>query len=253
MTQTSYTDLCHRIREKCQQQNWFTGDLDNTARFREPYRYEILYTANGKEIIKDYNPDGHPCKIGFAYAVATEKQLLATEKALGFPLPPLLRVLYARIANGGFGPGHGIAGAISDFCDTGDLVDNYLYYTSPTQLIELEDYEQLIEPGESVELPDTVWPHYLLYLCDWEWATASCMDCSTGQVFLVHPGERAGYYRLELQAHSLVDWLELWLRGGLKYDGAKEWLKRLAERDDKPDPVQLLPEYEVWSDPPSDV
>lgn len=36
--------------------------------------------------------------------------------------------------------------------------DNYLYYTKRTQLIELEDYAQLIEPGESVELPDTVWP-----------------------------------------------------------------------------------------------
>ena len=36
----------------------------------------------------------------------TEAQLRATEDLLGFPLPPSLRALYERVANGGFGPGY---------------------------------------------------------------------------------------------------------------------------------------------------
>nr|MBA2679119.1 hypothetical protein [Ktedonobacteraceae bacterium] len=42
-----------------------------------------------------------------AFPPATEQQILETEQHLGFPLPPLLRLLYIQIANGGFGPGHG--------------------------------------------------------------------------------------------------------------------------------------------------
>src|SRR5713101_8141546 len=38
------------------------------------------------------------------YPPATEEQLRASEQALGFLLPPLLRTLYAQVANGGFGP-----------------------------------------------------------------------------------------------------------------------------------------------------
>jgi len=53
-----------------------------------------------------------PQKYGFKYSPATEEQLLATEEALGFPLPPVLRALYAQVANGGFGFGDGMRGAI---------------------------------------------------------------------------------------------------------------------------------------------
>ena len=43
-------------------------------------------------------------------AAATESQLADAERRLGFALPPLLRRLYAEVANGGFGPGSGILG-----------------------------------------------------------------------------------------------------------------------------------------------
>jgi hypothetical protein len=39
----------------------------------------------------------------FTYPPATEEQLVATEAQLGFPLPPLLRLLYREVANGGNG------------------------------------------------------------------------------------------------------------------------------------------------------
>lgn len=35
------------------------------------------------------------------YPPATEAQVRATEDALGFPLPPLLRLMYQEVANGG--------------------------------------------------------------------------------------------------------------------------------------------------------
>ena len=43
-------------------------------------------------------------------AAADEAQLAEAERRLGFALPPLLRRLYAEVANGGFGPGTGILG-----------------------------------------------------------------------------------------------------------------------------------------------
>jgi hypothetical protein len=43
-------------------------------------------------------------------APASAEKLAAAERRLGFELPPLLRRLYADVANGGFGPGPGILG-----------------------------------------------------------------------------------------------------------------------------------------------
>jgi hypothetical protein len=38
---------------------------------------------------------------------ASAGEIEATEKALGFPLSELLRLVYSRVANAGFGPGQG--------------------------------------------------------------------------------------------------------------------------------------------------
>lgn len=43
-------------------------------------------------------------------APASEEQLNAAERRLGFALPPLLRRVYAEVANGGVGPGPGLLG-----------------------------------------------------------------------------------------------------------------------------------------------
>lgn len=83
------------------------------------------------------------------FSPATEDQIRETEQQLSFPLPPLLRLLYTEIANGGFGPGLGIAGTPGGFCITNprfddpdhDLVQSYLQEVSEAQeLIHLEDY-----------------------------------------------------------------------------------------------------------------
>ena len=70
----AFTELCHCIQEKCRRDGWYGGTLD--LRHAKP---------------------GHPQRHGFAYPPASEEQLYATETALGFLLPPVLRydVLFA--------------------------------------------------------------------------------------------------------------------------------------------------------------
>jgi hypothetical protein len=59
-------------------------------------------------------------QVTLAYPPASEQQLSDTEQQLGFNLPPLLRLLYAQVANGGIGPGYGIYGAIGGYGDFGN-------------------------------------------------------------------------------------------------------------------------------------
>jgi SMI1/KNR4 family protein SUKH-1 len=216
LMETNANTLCQRILQQCQRQHWYAGDIDNTARFNESgRRYETYYDYEGNEIVIDNDPNDHPRKTSFAYPPATEEQLLATERLLGFPLPPLLRTLYSRLANGGFGPGHGLIGALDGFCEAGDLLDNYQSHTQRSRLIVLADYEW---QGELLELPETVWHRYMLYLCDWDWGAASCIDSQTNKVYIRFPSERNLHYYLQLQNHSLEEWLEQWLRGELHYE-----------------------------------
>src|SRR6266487_2255071 len=102
-----FTELYHYIQEKCCRDGWYGGTLD--------LRYA--------------RPD-HPQRHSFAYPPASEEQLRATEAALRFPLPPVLRTLYAEVANGGFGPGGGIQGALGGYGSRPDepartMVDDY--------------------------------------------------------------------------------------------------------------------------------
>src|SRR5438067_9804857 len=94
--------LFERIRQKCNEQGWQPD--------------EALYR---REIAHHYPP-------------ATEQQLLATEAALGFQLPSILRNLYAQVANGGFGPGFGIVGTLGGFaCSSigGNIVEAHYALT----------------------------------------------------------------------------------------------------------------------------
>ena len=106
----AFTELCHCIREKCRRDGWYGGTLD----------------------LRHASP-GHPQRHGFAYPPASEEQLRATEAALGFTLPPVLRALYAEVANGGFGPGAGIQGALGGYGSRADepartIVDDYHWH-----------------------------------------------------------------------------------------------------------------------------
>ena len=139
----NYEELFQRIREKCRQQRWHGPDISNPWKIVERERlrqqeakeaFERLckenpsrkgrvvvsmgsatvywYDRNGKQyaINADTDLESFPLQTDFEYAPATEEELAAAEKQLGYPLPSLLRALYANVANGGFGPGYGLEG-----------------------------------------------------------------------------------------------------------------------------------------------
>lgn len=210
--QSDLHTLCQRILEKCQRQRWYGGDKHNTVQFRtQGRRYEEYIDPKGNEIVIDNDPDDHPRKRGFAYPPATEEQLRATQQAWGFPLPLLLRLLYAQLANGGFGPGYGLLGAFGGYDEAGNFVEMYQYHRRRAQLVDLTPFLSNSEKGSSFELPETHWPRAFIYLCNWGDAQVSCLDCTTEHVFLVRLGEKPHQFILEFQAASLQTWLEQWV------------------------------------------
>src|SRR5439155_12589651 len=120
------TTLKERIRQKCDEQGWRPDEA-----------------LHRREIAPHYPP-------------ATESQLLATEVALGFPLPPILRTLYAQVANGGFGPGFGIVGALGGFgCRSigGNIVEAYHALMDKTPLVDYTRYKKVSGARTAFELP----------------------------------------------------------------------------------------------------
>lgn len=140
MQEEVHTHLCVQLREYCHHQHWYGGDLKKTTRWSERNeRYERYYAVDGTEIVIDRDPDDHPLKQAFAFPPAMEAQLQETEMALGCSLPPILRAVYTQVANGGFGPGYGVAGAMSGFDEAGTIVTNYRFHIARSELIDLAD------------------------------------------------------------------------------------------------------------------
>lgn len=246
--QPSYSTLFERIRQKCQRQDWYGGDLLSPARRNVP--------------------QDDPQRTGFAFPTASEEQLLATEAVLGFSLPPLLRALYAEVASGGFGPGTGLRGASGGFGTPFIANQNEIDETiigcferkNQRQQIDLADYEWQALPTESVNtgisiagwyasdestgqlfelpdddwptrpaesghtndypllrikdsllLPDEVWPRHLLRICDMGCMEEVCIDPQE-RLFLAAASEYDGKYLLfRMAVPSFEQWLEEWL------------------------------------------
>lgn len=203
--QSPYDLLFERILQKCQHQGWYGGDLLSPAR----------------RIITEDDPQ----RTGFAFPPASEEQLRATEAALGFSLPPLLHALFAQVANGGFGPGTGIRGAIggrgTDVILSNDqdetIVGCFAYDKSHAQQIDLADYKWQKPPVGSVNtndylfLPYKVWPRHLLRICDMGCVEEICVDPQE-RLFLAAASKYDGKYLLLRLDSSLEQWLEDWLR-----------------------------------------
>jgi len=196
----AFTELFDRIREKCRRDGWYGGTLD----------------------LRHARPD-HPRRHGFAYPPASEEQLRATETALGFLLPPVLRALYAEVANGGFGLGGGIQGALGGFGSRTDepamtIVDDYQWhrqigYTEvgrrgPVRLIDLAKTAEHWKRGsgrEDLLLPHEIWPEQLLSLEDLGCCMEACLDCKTGRVLCVAPSGNDEEYEIGPIASSLEE------------------------------------------------
>jgi hypothetical protein len=243
MADAPYRALFDRIRAQYRRENWLSPEgkrIDPWLRLAEKlagkedlqgryywtdeqgieYLHRRFYyydEQDGREHIAEENiPVPY-----IAYPPATEAQLQATEEALGFPLPPLLKALYIEIANGGVGPSEGIMGAMGGFEDNhGTIVDAYLYKKEHYRLVDLAAYEQWAKPYAGpmrphkvvshlyVELPRDVWPERLLEFYNHGCGTFSCIDADTDRIFWVDDG-----YVVFYEANSLEEWLERWLQG----------------------------------------
>ena len=57
---------------------------------------------------------------------ASEEALDHAEQVIGYPLPPLLRRLYAEVANGGFGPFTGVEGVDGGYSEGVGMLEDYV-------------------------------------------------------------------------------------------------------------------------------
>ena len=98
--------------------------------------------------------------------------IAAAEAVLGFKLPELLRQLYLRVGNGGFGPNHGIIG----------LEDGYPEDLSGACLPELYQYYRELADEKLDFAP---WPEKLLPLFVVGCGLVDSVDCSTANYLVV--------------------------------------------------------------------
>jgi len=130
-------------------------------------------------------------------AVASAEALAALETAIGAPLPPFLRRVYAEVADGGFGPGGGLLGAAAAGAAYGRMRDG-------------------------TELPrGRTWPDGLLPVVERD-PGYYCVDCTSpeGRVVDWDPeelaefsGEKAFAASFSQEAPSVEAWLESWVGG----------------------------------------
>lgn len=138
---------------------------------------------------------GDPQQESFAYPPATEEQIRVTENHLGLSLPGSLKSLYMEVANGGFGPGCGIRGAVGGYTWYDQtIVEAYQSYRA-IQIVDLS--------GQFVH-----WPKNLLPLCDLGCDQEVCLDMA-GQVVVIAPTKRRQETVLLMKAVSSS--LEAWL------------------------------------------
>ncbi len=174
----------------------------------------------------DFKPDRAeaqaPLTERFAFEPATDAQIKDTEKILGFSIPLFLRLLYQEIANGGFGPGAGLAGAVEGYGTIGTTtISGYpamsdervvKYHArgnaqSFLSLAQVSAYWQLDAEGNKVlnHSYDT-WVREMLPLFDLGCQVVVCVD-PQGKIFLHGSTEWNGISSLTDMNTTLEQWL----------------------------------------------
>jgi hypothetical protein len=122
------------------------------------------------------------------YPPATRETIAMAEAELGFPLHPFLRRLYTEVANGGFGPGYGLAGLTGGHGDS--------------------EGESLV--ARYREFRAGGWPEHLLPLWDWGCAAWSCLDANSAEGTIVTHDDVEGATVTDFTIRS---WLRAWVDG----------------------------------------
>jgi hypothetical protein len=149
------------------------------------------------------------------YPPTTHAIVNAAEKKLGFRLPILLREMYTRVGNGGFGPGYGIYGLEGGYLQTihgskcSSLVDIYLE-AKPTGRPLSELGHDFTRDG-SLSFGDNIneWPQKLVEICSLGDDMYYCIDCSSSAapilLLIAYGGE------FQIHCSSFEEWFENWL------------------------------------------
>jgi hypothetical protein len=159
--------------------------------------------------------DAIPPKV---HPVAFPSQVDNAERALGFKLPEILKALYLRVGNGGYGPGYGFVGLPGGATDdTGkNLVDLYTTYTAA-------------DPDD----PHWHWPVRLLPVAHLGCAMYACLDCSAPESPVVwfepnpHVDGESWTDSFIPMAPSVSEWLRAWLAGRDLLETA--WRKKFGD------------------------
>lgn len=178
-------DIISAIQQKCKNQSWYGPQMGQYfQKMRLQHRWEST----------------------FSYAPATEKQLQATEQAIGYSLPPLLKPLYMQIANGGFGPGYGLRGALGGYTTDETIVDYYLSLAPiPSTCKEYE---------VTFEFSSEAWPSGFLPICPIGCGGEICIS-PAGIIYHVGPAHEDLNYIARAVFPSLESWLADWLTSDL--------------------------------------
>ena len=136
-------------------------------------------------------------------APASANEIARTENALSLDFPALLKALFTKIANGGFGPGYGLLGTTDGHSDSDDRT-----------LLGLRDFLQ-----STTEASGSEWNPNFLPVCGWGSAVWSCVDCriSENNIFTL---DETGFTQTP---HTLHSWLEDWCKGVRLWDAMFEF------------------------------
>jgi len=153
---------------------------------------------------------------------ASEAQLHATEEQLGFPLPPFLRALYSRVANGGYGLGpandfYGAEGGWPNRYRAEERTIGQLASRSGWRMHERIEAALMRHPGHYVLSDES--PDGFIEVADYGCAISAQVDRHTGRVYHVGPGavipladgEELFLRGIEFVAPSLAEWFRRWL------------------------------------------
>lgn len=204
---TDFLELCKRIRQHCQTRQWFGSDAEEDWR---PGRTVML------DMYDDDSEILEPEELtqGFARPTATTEQIDQAKARLGAALPPALEYVYRLVTNGAFGPGYGLF----------RVERLHLEPSGGWRLSERAARYLESHPRRFLECDDL--PAGVTCICDWGCGIGSLVDLHTGRVYGAGAGRRSDWngvdpdasefvVLIDLQASSVEDWFERWLRGVL--------------------------------------
>jgi hypothetical protein len=244
-----YLDLCKRIRAHCAERGWYGPEWEWTDKEEEhvfvassalgagppnfspalirgcPYWWRNDSERRGYDVLIDRTHD--PLRERFALPPATDAQIAATESALGMPLPPVLRVLYQELGNGGFGHGGGLYGVqggwdldVGSECWSAFTLDQSSAWYRPKgrdpRFMSLSDEDTDLMRPFWLELTPPMVPHGVIRLCDLGEGMEMCADLANGLVYHIevggHHDEQGNWTQIvsREKALTIAMWLNEW-------------------------------------------